>query len=150
MSNSRILIYSCHLQPSLYQISPASPLHRHWHPPRRWRGGGFLHHRPRDDGVIPQVRRVFPWHGRPEGKLEPCVRYFALWCSQAGCWHIFVLLRTSVLGRANTMPWITRWGTGSTTSPTRPSSSLWANWPLMYSETGRPFSERDQRCSSCR
>lgn len=67
-----------------HQISPASPLHRHWHPPRRWRGGGFLHHRSCDDGFIPQVRRVLPRHGRPEGKLLLPGRYVLHCCSHTG------------------------------------------------------------------
>ena len=52
------------------QIPPEGSLHRHRYPPRRRRGGGLLHHGPRHDRVLPQVRGVLPWHRRLEGKAH--------------------------------------------------------------------------------
>lgn len=50
------------------QVPPEGAVYRHRHPPRGRRGGGLLHHRPGHDSLLPQVRGVLPWHGRPEGK----------------------------------------------------------------------------------
>lgn len=55
--------------PGVAEVSPARAVHRHRRASRRRSRGGVLHHRPSDDSVLPQVRRVLPRHRRPQGEF---------------------------------------------------------------------------------
>lgn len=64
--------YKCELSHSdhfpIPQVPPACVVRGYRHSPWRWSGGGFLHHGPSDDGLVPQVRGILPRHRRSPGE----------------------------------------------------------------------------------
>ena len=84
-------LWRCH---SDFQVPPTGSLCWHWHSPRWWGRGGLLHHRPRHDRVLPQVRRVLPGHWRPEGEST----------AFQGCWiHCLTGLGVSLNGSTHSV-----------------------------------------------
>ena len=73
------LLLGAPVKHSDFQVPPTCSLRWHWHSPRWWGRGGLLHHRPRHDRVLPQVRRVLPGHWRPAGELT-VLRGFWIQC----------------------------------------------------------------------
>ena len=69
---------------------------------------GFLHNGPRDDGILPQVRRVLPGHGRHQGLPHSISTY-----------GVLTLFRMSELKMASTMQLTSRSATAWTMNHTR-------------------------------